>query len=261
MAAIHPSKVLIHTNIHTLCTYTHVCTHTYTHTCTNTHKHACTLSHSHTHTRQLSSPDLTDDTDDDDDDDDKLPEDTLMPGAEDNLEGSTTKYLQDEVVNEDAVVEAPPLPPMLDAAAPLPPPLTSGPDSVNLELHASSTGASVAETKKKEPKYIDVDQLLLGVEPTATAAAAPESQVKKDPSSVVYVKVKPSAKVPKVRSEPVRAGRGELGEKWLQLYAMCIHIYMYTRGGTILSRDATIMSFVLSRIMVFSIDMVSRITR
>ena len=157
-----------------------------------------------------------------DSDDDKPPEVTLMPGAKDSLEGSKTKYLQDEV--EDDLAEAPPHPPTTEQMVPPPPP-----PAANLELtsQTSSTGASVA-TSKKEPKYVELDPLLLGLE-----QATPAPQVK-DSNSVIYVKVKPdSIKVPKVQSAPARAGRGECCSSLLSYYdKLCMHLLRCTIQGT-----------------------------
>ena len=115
-----------------------------------------------------------------------------MPGVEGELEGSSTKYLQDQIGNDE--------------------------DGTSPTTASGSEPQLVADAKEdaseKIPKYVEVDPQKLNVE------EQPKS--KPQQGSVEYAKVKPVLKVKKaqgieaqrpskVQSEPTRTVRGEKG--------------------------------------------------
>lgn len=121
-----------------------------------------------------------------------------MSGEAEQLEGSTTKYLQDEVTDDN---EANPPPTMV----PKP------------ELSDTSEATSAAS----QAKYIEVDPQLLGKEkqpksksPSASQKSDKSVAMGKVTAPVEYVKLKPAMKAAagkpsKVRSEPARAVRSK----------------------------------------------------
>lgn len=129
---------------------------------------------------------------------------TLMPGAKEELEGSATKYLQDELVSDE------------DGSEITPPTLVS--ETEPQENLVPTSGAS-GTAPKKIPKYVEVDTLKLSKD---------EQPRSKPPSSVEYVKLKPAPQVKvsnvpkasKVKSEPTRAVRGE--EAWSTQYHISV---------------------------------------
>jgi hypothetical protein len=119
---------------------------------------------------------------------------TLMPEAAGELEGSSTKYLQDQIGSDE------------DGTSP-----TAASSS-----EPQSTAKIKDDTSEKVPKYVEVDPLRL------TADEQPKSKPQPQQDSVEYVKLKPVLQVKKapeievrkpskVQSEPTRTVRGEKG--------------------------------------------------
>lgn len=123
---------------------------------------------------------------------------TLMPEAAGELEGSSTKYLQDQIGSDE--------------------------DGTSPTAVSSSEPQSTADAKEgaseKVPKYVKVDPLKLNVD------EQPKSKPQPQQGSVEYAKLKPVLKVKtapvvevrkpsKVQSEPTRTVRGEKGMSML----------------------------------------------
>ena len=126
---------------------------------------------------------------------------TLMPGAVGELEGSATKYLQDEVgVDEDG----------------------TSPTAVS-SAEPQSTLIVNNDVSKKIPKYVEVDPLLnVDEQPKSKSQPQQGYQLEEGNTSVEYAKLKPAIRVNKaarvearkpikVQSEPTRTVRGEKG--------------------------------------------------
>lgn len=120
---------------------------------------------------------------------------TLMPGAEEELEGSSTKYLQDQIGSDEDGTS----PTVVSSSEPL------------------STAEAKVDASEKVPKYVEVDPLMLHTDEKPKSKPQPQQD-----SAVEYVKLKPVLKVSKapvvdartrskVQSEPTRAVRGEKG--------------------------------------------------
>ena len=121
-----------------------------------------------------------------------------MPEAAGELEGSSTKYLQDQIGSDE--------------------------DGTSPTAVSSSEPQSTADAKEgaseKVPKYVEVDPLKLNVD------EQPKSKPQPQQGSVEYAKLKPVLKVKtapvvevrkpsKVQSEPTRTVRGEKGMNML----------------------------------------------
>lgn len=136
-------------------------------------------------------------------DEDEAPGATLIPGAVEELEGSSTKYLQDEIGSDEGGTS----PTAASSSEPLP------------------TANFKGDTSEKVPNYVEVDPLMLN------ADKQPKSKPQPQQDSVQYVKLNPVLKVKKapvvevrkpskVQSEPTRTVRGEKG-----MYMLCTCVY------------------------------------
>lgn len=142
----------------------------------------------------------SDESDDSCSDEDERPNATGMLGVDEELEGSATKYLQDEAGGDRDIASE-----------------TLVPED---GLQASSVATSVATeaTKKKKSKYIEVDPKMLGnEEPQSQSEQSDKLALEEDKTSVNYARLKPIPKVKlaavgkptKAKSEVSRTGRGE----------------------------------------------------
>ena len=122
-----------------------------------------------------------------------------MPGAEGELEGSSTKYLQDQIGSDE------------DGTSP----------TAVTSSEPQAAAVTKEEASEKVPKYVEVDPLTLNVD------EQPKSKPQPQQGSVEYVKLKKAPaievrKPSKVRSEPTRTVRGEKGMYILLCTCMCI---------------------------------------
>ena len=119
---------------------------------------------------------------------------TLMPGAAEELEGSSTKYLQDQIGSDK------------DGTSP----------STVSSSEPQSTAGIKEGASEKVPKYVEIDPLKLNVD------EQPKSKPQPQQGPVEYAKLKPVLRVKtapvvevrkpsKIQSEPTRTIRGEKG--------------------------------------------------
>ena len=137
-------------------------------------------------------------------------------GPEDELQGSTTKYLQDEVASDEGTS-----------------PLTIVPET-QLHMNSESASAAAAPTPNKEPKYIEVEPIVLGKVNPKSQLQSEKSEtlvLEEDNTSVNYARLKPNVKASrseptKIRSEASRSGRGELVVITTKEYLQKLYIHV-----------------------------------